>query len=95
MLAQGRDQYRSRSGRLLITFDFVAVGDAYHVYIMTPIDYGERDDDGHSTHRLTDDRGDYICWTHPLRTIAEAKSVAAEWTEATEKYIRYGKRFGS
>ncbi|TWU21306.1 hypothetical protein [Bythopirellula polymerisocia] len=88
------DTYRTRSGSHLFRFRFQEQqnGD-WIAYIASQPDYCGRPDDAHSTHRLSDSCGRYVCWTEPLQTLRKAKQVAATWCEKTEQYIRYGKKF--
>jgi len=46
-----------------------------------------------SCHVLHDSDGPYICWSQEIRTMAEAKAVAAMWSEATLVYQRTGHTF--
>ena len=65
----------------------------WRAYILRQPGYCGRADDAHTTHRLSDSHGRYVCWDRPLRSLEEAKSVAAEWAEATQRYRRTGERF--
>ena len=46
-----------------------------------------------SCHVLHDTHGSYICWSQAVRSIAEARAVAAMWAEATLVYQRTGRIF--
>jgi hypothetical protein len=86
--------YRTKDGLADIHFSFERQSDGtWRAYILTDVDYRGRADDCHSTHRLTDGDRQYVCWTRPLRTEQEARSVAALWADATQKYIRLGENF--
>lgn len=75
-------------------FEFCELSNGtWRVYILRQPDYCGRADDAHSTHRLTDAQGRYICWSTPIRTADEAMSVAAAWADATQRYRRTGARF--
>ena len=88
------DTYRTKSGAHQYTFRFQEQQNGiWTAYIASQPDYCGRPDDAHSTHRLSDSGGRYVCWTKPLRTLREAKLVATTWCEKTEQYIRYGKEF--
>ena len=75
-------------------FDFDFKDGAFEILILEQPDYGGRDSDNHKTHRLsTGDGGFKICWTGELKTIYEAKTVAAKWACLTEAYILRGQPF--
>lgn len=82
------DTYRTTDGRDQYTFSFEEQDDgSWLAFIVTQPDYNGLPDDLHETHRLSASDGRYyVCWTHTLRTIAEAKTVAALWAEQTQKY---------
>jgi hypothetical protein len=65
----------------------------WRAYIDDQPSYRGRATDAHSTHRLSDGARQYVCWTSPLSTFAEAKQVAARWADKTQDYIRTGNRF--
>jgi hypothetical protein len=66
----------------------------WRAYIEQQPSYLGRSEDAHSTHRLTDWFGrPYVCWTTPLRSLDEAKQVAALWADKTQEYIRTGYGF--
>lgn len=92
---QFTDTYRTRSGRNLFDFQFVDRGtEGWRVYIDRSPSYGDRDTDGHSTHRYTDGSSrHYICFTGTLDDAREAKQVARAWAESTERYIEDGTSF--
>jgi broad specificity polyphosphatase/5'/3'-nucleotidase SurE len=86
--------YRTRDGREDYQFSFEQQRDGtWRAYIESQPNYGGRDSDAHTTHRLSDGSRKYVCWTDPLDTLAQAKQVAAMWSDATQEYIRTGKRF--
>ena len=86
--------YRTKDGRADYGFSVERQANgAYRSYITNQPGYGGRAEDCHSTHRLTDGSRKYVCWTHELRSEAEAKQVAAMWADATQEYIRTGRRF--
>lgn len=88
-------KYRTRDGRTDYAFEIIEVTPrSWRVYILDQPGYGGRATDGHSTHRLGDGRGTYVCWTDPITTLDAAKTVAASWAEGTERYRATG-RFGS
>lgn len=85
--------YRSRNGRSHYEFDIRKLSDGYRIYIVSQPGYRLRDRGSHATHRLTDHRGSYVCWTGTLTTFKDARTVAIAWAECTEKYILRGTPF--
>ena len=86
--------YRTRDGRADYKFSFEQQSaDAWRAYIVDQPPYAGQPDDAHSTHRLSDGGRKYVCWTSPLRTLEEAKQVAAFWADKTQEYIRTGSSF--
>jgi hypothetical protein len=85
--------YRTRGGQADYQFDIVWVGDEYRAYIEQQPSYGNRDTGAHPTHRLSEDGRYFVCWTESLQSEADARSVAAMWADATQEYIRTGRRF--
>ena len=59
-------------------------------YITRQPSYGSRDTDPHKIHRNRDGSRYYVCWDTPLRSLDDAKKVAAEWAKRTDRYIRSG-----
>ena len=86
--------YRTRDGADYFRFSIepLATG-AWRPYIVEQPSYGGRDEGAHATHRLSDGGRKYVCWTSTLPTLEQAQRVAAMWAEATQEYIRTGKRF--
>ena len=86
--------YRTKDGLADYQFSFEEESDGtWRAYILDQPDYCGRPDDCHSTHRLTDGGRHYVCWTNPLYSEQEARRVAAAWADATQAYMRLGKRF--
>lgn len=85
--------YRTEDGSVDYQFRFVQQADGWRVYILSQPSYEGRDDSGHSTHRLTDSTGKYICWSKPIASLEDARAIAKRWAEATQNYIKTGKRF--
>lgn len=86
--------YRTSDGAADYRFSFEEQYDgSWRAYIEEQPSYRGRSSDAHSTHRLTDGRRSYVCWTNPLRSLAEAKQVAALWADKTQQYIRSGSGF--
>jgi hypothetical protein len=90
-----RIYYRTRDGQNDYEFSIESQGDGtYRTYIVSQPGYGMRTTGAHETHRLTDGSGrKYVCWTGQLRSEGEARHVAATWADATQEYIKTGRRF--
>ena len=90
-MSLGTVQYRAAGG-VDFTFRFVWLAEhrAWRVYIDRQPGYGSRNSGAHASHRLGLPNRPYVCWTNPLRTYAEARSVAALWADATQHYIATG-----
>jgi len=83
--------YRTKDGQEDYEFSFERQSDgAWRIYIEDQPEYNGRPTDAHSTHRLSDGGRKYVCWTNTIRSLDEAKEVAAMWADATQKYIRTG-----
>jgi len=86
--------YRTRNGRSDYKFRIERAADSgYRAYIVAQPDYGNRGTDNHATHRLSDGRCYYVCWTQRLDSPEQARKVAAMWADKTEDYILQGRRF--
>ncbi len=92
-----RLSYRDRDDYMTFEFVFInatdSIDDNWIVYIITDIDYGDYPADGHSTHRLYDNRDtyNYICWDETIASFEDAKAITAMWADVTSRYIRgYG-----
>lgn len=72
------------------TFDFVYVNGGWRVYIVSQPGYGPRSSSSAIVHRLSDARGQYICWDRTVPTLDAAKGVAAQWADCTQHYIKTG-----
>ena len=68
-------------------------GGGWRVYIERQPGYRGRSAGAHETHRLSDGRRRYICWSGRIDTFEQAKGVARAWADATQRYIRDGTRF--
>lgn len=82
------------------TFRFVPMngGQHYQVDILDQPDYNGRAEDGHSTHRYSQDKPDsshYICFASPseANSLSKAKDFAQDWANRTYKYAHWGERF--
>ena len=86
--------YRTKDGQADYGFSIERQGDgSWRAYIERQPSYQGRADDAHSTHRLSDNGRQFVCWDKPLRSEADAKTVCALWADATQQYIRNGTRF--
>ncbi len=86
--------YRTRDGQADYRFSIERQSDGtYQSFILSQPNYGSRATGAHDTHRLTASGRRYVCWNRPLQNAEEAKSVAALWADATQEYIRTGRRF--
>ena len=86
--------YRTKDGLADYCFSFEEQRDGtWRAYIVRQPSYQARDESAHPTHRLSDGGRKYVCWDSPLRSLAQAKQVAALWADCTQKYIRIGTRF--
>ena len=65
------------------------------IYIEDQPDYGYRDNDLHSTHRLGEPGDHYVCVKDDLQptNFADAKDWARYWARGTARYIDTGKNF--
>jgi hypothetical protein len=84
--------YRTRDGGADYRFGFVERSDGtWRIYILDQPGYGHRSTGTYATHRLSDGGPhQYICWTGTIRSLADAKQVAAVWADRTQGYIRTG-----
>jgi len=84
--------YRSRDGRADYRFGFAQQSNGtWRVYILNQPDYGPHSASPYATHRLSDGSPHYyICWIGVLRSLEQAKHVAALWADRTQQYIRTG-----
>lgn len=89
-----RSSYRTKDGRADYRFSYERQSDGtWRAYILNQPGYGGRDEGAHPTHRLSDGTRKYVCWSAPISTFEQAKKVSALWADATQGYIRSGKRF--
>jgi hypothetical protein len=80
--------YRSRDGGAFFRFRFTMLTDNIRIHILQfPSPHVG------SCHVLVDGQGPYICWSGPIRSLAEAEAVTAIWAEATLVYQRTGQVF--
>jgi len=89
-----RIYYRTRDGLADYRFSIERqTNGAYRVFILAQPSYGSKSTAAHATHRLSAGGRHYVCWNRPLRSEGEAKTVAALWADATQQYIKSGRRF--
>ncbi len=89
-----RSNYRTSDGETDYCFSFEEQSDGTWLpFIKHQPSYRGRATDAHSTHRLSKWGRKYVCWTRSLRSLDEAKQVAALWADATQRYIRTGSGF--
>ena len=93
-MSKQKVKYRTKDGRADYGFSFEQMGDGnWRAYIDSQPSYGARDDSAHATHRLSDGSRKFVCWDSPIRSLAGVKQVAAAWADATQNYIKTGRRF--
>lgn len=80
--------YRSREDSTFFRFRFTPVANDIRIHILE-----FPNPRGGSCHVLHDSYGPYICWSHAIRSMAEAKVVTAMWAEATLVYQHTGRTF--
>jgi hypothetical protein len=76
--------------RFRFTIVRCANGD-YRAYIREQPNYAGRAADAHSSHRLHDRHGHFICWAPMPRTARGILAVAKLWADRTARYIATGK----
>lgn len=83
--------YRTGTGRLEVDFLFYNLGGdrGWRIYIISQIDYGARPCYSHAAHWLQDqyERYKYICWDGLIPDLDSARTIAAIWSECTDRYI--------
>jgi hypothetical protein len=90
-MTAGTVHYRGSGGvDFSFRFAWIPQQNTWRVFIERQPSYGARDAGAHASHRLGLPDRPYVCWTNPLSTYAEARSVAALWADATERYIATG-----
>jgi len=90
-----KNWYRTNDGLADFKFRFHChwLTGCYKIYIESQPGYGGRSDGLHPTHRLRDSNGYYVCWTDPIRTESDARTIASLWADKTQRYIRFGTPF--
>ena len=82
--------YRTRETGANYGFDFVWTGSSYRIDIMSQPSYATRGAGMVATHRLGAPGRWHICWDSPIPTIDQAKTIACNWAEGTDRYIKSG-----
>lgn len=84
--------YRTKDGLADYRFSFERQADGnYRAYITSMPSYGTRNTSMMVTHRLLDNGRHFVCWSNPLRSLADVKQVAALWADLTQTYIKTGR----
>lgn len=76
-------------------FTLKKLSSGYRCYIDRTPSYRNRSTSLHVTHRLSDERGKYICFTADLPYIAQARTLCKQWSDLTQRYIETGRTFES
>lgn len=76
-------------------FTLKKLSSGYRCYIDRTPSYRNRSTSLHVTHRLSDERGKYICFTADLPHIAQARTLCKQWSDLTQRYIETGRTFES
>jgi len=76
-------------------FKYIYKGNSWRAYILNNMDYGGRNSDAHSTHRLYDGSLNmhYVCWDRDVKHLDTMTSISKMWADATMAYVSTGKRF--
>jgi hypothetical protein len=93
--ASRRVSYRTRDGRADYQFSIEQQNNGgYRTYIASQPSYGNRPTGAHPTHRQHDGAGrPFVCWSTPIASEQDALRVSAAWADATQEYIKTGRRF--
>ena len=86
--------YRTMDGLADYGFSFEEQPEGYwRIYIESMPSYGRRNTSLSITHRLREGHRYYVCWEpeSALRTLEDAKKVAALWADLTQEYIKTGR----
>ena len=84
-------KYTTLDKAITFTFDFVQTPTgAWRAYIRSQPPYAGRPEGAAQSHRLSDHRGQYVCWAPEPRTLDDAKGAARAWADATQEYLRSG-----
>ena len=90
--------YRSSDGSLYVDFLFWNLSTdgasdharGWRIYIISPIDFKNQNASSGATHRLKapNETYPYICWVGEIKTLKQAKAVAALWADCIALYIK-------
>ena len=87
-----RHNYRTSDGSMTVDFLFYNLGllKGWRIYIISNIDYGDKNISGHATHRnhFPEDTYPSICWNKRISTLEKARAVASVWADVTALYIK-------
>jgi photosystem II stability/assembly factor-like uncharacterized protein len=87
--------YRTKDGLADYAFSLEPQRDGtWRAYIVRQPSYGGRATDSGAVHRLSDGGRHYVCWQGAIRSESEARAVARDWADLTQRYIRFGDPFG-
>ena len=91
-LPNGTVLYAPRSSpQMRFRFTIVrCVNGDFRAYIREQPGYGARASDAHTTHRLHDQRGRFVCWSPMPRSAADILKVTRLWADRTARYIATG-----
>ena len=86
--------YKAARARTKFEFELRQLPDAgWRVYILKQPSYGRRHVTAHTSHRLSDENGRFVCWRGVLKTKEEAAAVARLWADRTAEFIATGNLF--
>ena len=75
-------------------FNYKNVNGCWRAYILRMPSLGNRDTNGHSTHRLWDGDRPYVCWDCPVNSLKDMQTISRVWADSIQEYIATGKKFG-
>lgn len=75
-------------------FNYKKVNGSWRAYILRMPSLGNRDSDGHSTHRFWDGGSSYVCWDCPVNSLKDMQTISRVWADNIQEYIATGKKFG-
>jgi len=82
--------YRTQDGQQDYQFEFARLAGGWRIYIISQPGYSGHNESSHATHRLRDQRGQYVCWSGSIESLDDAKRVAALWADCTQQYRSTG-----
>lgn len=87
--------YRTRETGQDYEFDFVRLPHTWQINILQQPSYAGRDTSASIIHRLGGPGNYFICWSTAIPSLGQAKTIAANWAEGTDRYIRTGNASGA